>query len=256
MDTRFAVLTILSFVIAQLVRAAKEDLPRLRTFSPATRALFVAGVSIVGAGIDGALANHVSVPQALLAAFMLGGPGLLMMVIEWLGGGNPPAAGGTVSGATPTSMRPQPSSYSATKMMGLALALGLLLPGCGPTFTKDVANALDKVVVGVLSSSQFLDVAEQAANAFFAKYPQPDTQTKVSKLLADGHSALDAILQADQGATDATQLNLDAAKEKFLTAYAEIVKTLQDLGVVDKPGKFALVRGEKIALPVPLLVKR
>lgn len=248
---RIQILGVISFFIACVARALKEDLPRLRSYSPQVRAITIGALAIIGTGIDSAVQGAVNVPQALLAAAMLGGPGLLMMILEWLGGKPDNTSGSvTIDQKDLKSINP-PAAPAAFKMMALALCFSI--GGCTPQLAKDVTNVLDKIVVQILDGDQYLGIVKAAFDAYFAFHPNADSQAKAEKYIADGHTALDALLQADQGAKAVTGAELDKAKGDFLLAYQDITNLLKDLGVSDTAGKFAAIKGVRIAIPVPKL---
>lgn len=248
---RIQILGIVSFVIACIGRAFKEDLPRLKTVSPQIRAIILGVLAIIGSGIDSAVQGSVNVPQALLAAAILGGPGLLMMVLEWFGGKSDDTSGSaTIDQKDLKSINP-PASPTGFKMLALALCFSIV--GCTPQLAKDVTNVLDKIIVQILDGDQYLGIVKSAFDAYFAFHPNADNQAKAEKYIADAHTALDALLQADQGAKAVTTAELDKAKGDFLLAYQDITSLLKDLGVSDTAGKFAVVKGVRIAIPTPKL---
>lgn len=152
---------------------------------------------------------------------------------------------------TPTNSRPFPGSDPEptqtpprSALIGLALAALLVIPGCGllsaayPVIAEagvviaDAINAVD--AAQALLPTLHLDASQEAA---------------AEDVIARARKALAAAAEADQGAKDLTEEQLDASLAAFRAAW-------QDLETAIKSKRAGASAGVDDALPVPLAVRR
>lgn len=108
----------------------------------------------------------------------------------------------------------------------LILAVLLLTAGCA---------ALPQILAGVAQGSQYLgsllDVAESGSDAYFARHPSLERESKVAQAIRRARlaqAALDASVAAAASADDG---NMSKARSDALEAYKALRDLLDELGV-------------------------
>ena len=113
------------------------------------------------------------------------------------------------------------------RRIALLVAVVIACSGC-PALLSALAGAAQ--VAQTVGS--FVDVADDGAQAYFARHPNLDAQRRVDARLATARRALAAYNAAANAVSEAEAGNLPAAKAAALEAYSELRKTLDDIGVL------------------------
>lgn len=138
---------------------------------------------------------------------------------------------------------------------GSALLLTLSLAGCTQAAAASFARILAQIALAIAQAEPEIAVIEAAAAAFFAVNPNAGTQAEVAAGIDKLRAALALAAKTVDGLDDLSQADVDAALADFRAAWTELSKLLQDSGVVQKDGKFALAphgAPERPRMPDPI----
>lgn len=144
------ILLIVSVALMGITRAFKEDLPTFRSLSTGVRALILALLA-AGTGVIDMIATGSPFGVALQTMLKTAGPGLVLLLVELIGGMGGGSGAGGASGVPGGSSRlppppPVPGPMAAMAalrreyahpsghalIVGLCLALGAVAVACGP----------------------------------------------------------------------------------------------------------------------------
>lgn len=225
------ILAIVAATSATITRMLQSDVSWAPTRLLRYRLLVILGLSTLGSWVD--MVQHATgYTAALYAIGLTAVPSLVVEIFHLFskaGKGGTGSSSADLSDVAP-SKSAQPSSYSA-KMMGLALAFGLLLPGCVGAIPKILTVIAD--VTSIVQEAQSLAAsARDEESQYFLRHPNAEAQAKVESALSDVEQSLAAFSRASKGVTEASLGQLDAAQADFVLAWKKLEGVLRDLGVM------------------------
>lgn len=249
-----ALVLVFSTVAAVVSRALHDNSALLPVSWPtSTRMTILATLTALSTALD-QVVNGGDWHMAIVTAAVTGLPGIVVELIQWLGGKKgPPGGTGTIDLVAEEKKRSAPP-YSTKMVMLPLLASLVVLPGC--SFLKStaatVSPVLSDVAVYIADAQQVVEIAKITADLFFTANPSPDARASVDKVFLKVHSALDAAIFAVRGAKDLTDLQLDAAFASFRSAWLELQTIFGKTGILAGDGKLA---ASKEPMRMPLVVK-
>lgn len=132
-------------------------------------------------------------------------------------------------------------------LAALVLCLG---SGCATFQSK-----LPVVVTAVTDGSLIVDSIESFEKTYFLVHPDTTKQAAIESAIAQARVALDAVLQATNGASDIDQAKIDDAFSAFKVVYSDLLSLASSIGVKTSGDKIALASGG-LTVPVPLALKQ
>jgi hypothetical protein len=265
----------IAVAIAGVSRGLKQDLPRFKSLSPTVRALITAALSLLAGVIDKVVAGS-PWATAFTTVFQAAGPALVLMIVEFLGGGT--GGGGTVVPLsvvkTPSKPPVEPTGVAMTSLTwnpldlvgkrGMRAARQLVAGVCIASLATGCAafGGLTPILHAIITRGQdaivILNILQSAISAFFAVRPDPSLQSKVDLAYQTAALALDAAIRTANGTDKLTAEEADEAFSEFRKAYGDLVQLLANLQIVQPTGSTALSvrKGDGTYALVPLAFER
>jgi len=148
------------------------------------------------------------------------------------------------------------TQYWTRMLLALALVIGAptLLCGCPQVMSK-VLPVVKDIVVEILDAERKIDLVDDQAKQWFAKYPNAVLEGDWQKAVDKTKASLDIALKTAHGAEELAEGDREAAFHEFGLAWQALMELASQIGMVTRGGTFAAGPMMGVAIEPPLALQ-